>query len=64
MPLPGYAIRSSLQFHSDYRGEVHVILVNLSNEPFTVTRGTQIAQLVLSPTVQASIREVSSPEQP
>ena len=33
---------------SDYRGEVCVILVNLSSEPFTVERGERIAQLVLA----------------
>jgi dUTP pyrophosphatase len=33
---------------ADYRGEVCVILVNLSNEPFTVERGERIAQLVLA----------------
>jgi len=32
---------------ADYRGEVCVILVNLSSEPFTVQRGERIAQLVL-----------------
>ena len=31
---------------ADYRGEVKVILVNLSNEPFTVNPGERIAQLV------------------
>lgn len=33
---------------ADYRGEVCVILVNLSNEPFIVERGERIAQLVLA----------------
>lgn len=33
---------------ADYRGEVRVILVNLSDEPFTVEDGERIAQLVLS----------------
>lgn len=33
---------------ADYRGEVKVILVNLSNEPFTVEPGERIAQLVLA----------------
>ena len=33
---------------SDYRGEIGVILVNLSNQAFTVNRGDRIAQLVLA----------------
>lgn|SRR5574344_344265 len=33
---------------SDYRGEVCVILVNLSNSDFTVEKGERIAQLVLA----------------
>ena len=33
---------------ADYRGEVNVILVNLSDEPFVVERGERIAQLVLA----------------
>lgn len=33
---------------ADYRGEVRVILVNLSNEPFTVMPGERIAQMVVS----------------
>lgn len=33
---------------ADYRGEVCVILVNLSQEPFVVERGERIAQLVLA----------------
>lgn len=33
---------------ADYRGEVGVILVNLSSEPFTVVRGERIAQLVVA----------------
>lgn len=33
---------------ADYRGEVCVILVNLSNDPFTVERGERVAQLVLA----------------
>lgn len=33
---------------ADYRGEVGVILVNLSNEPFTVENGERIAQLVIA----------------
>ena len=33
---------------ADYRGEVKVILVNLSDEPFTIENGERIAQLVLA----------------
>lgn len=33
---------------ADYRGEVKVILVNLSNEPFTINPGERIAQLVVA----------------
>ncbi len=33
---------------ADYRGEVGVILVNLSNEPFTLEDGERIAQLVIA----------------
>ena len=34
---------------ADYRGEVGVILINHGKEPFTVTRGMRIAQLVVAP---------------
>jgi dUTP pyrophosphatase len=33
---------------ADYRGEIGVILVNLSNDPFTIEPGERIAQLVLA----------------
>jgi len=45
---------------ADYRGEVKVILVNLGQEPFAVTRGMRIAQLVLAPVVRAAMQEVQS----
>ena len=40
---------------ADYRGEINVILVNLGAEPFTVARGTRIAQLIIAPMMQATI---------
>lgn len=43
---------------SDYRGEVKVILANLSSEPFEVRRGERIAQLVPATVLQADFREV------
>jgi len=45
---------------ADYRGEVHVILVNLGAEDFVIRRGERIAQLLISPVVQAAWREVES----
>jgi dUTP pyrophosphatase len=33
----------------DYRGVVHVLLINLGSEPFTVNRGDRIAQMVVCP---------------
>jgi dUTP diphosphatase len=45
---------------ADYRGEVHVILVNLGAEPFVVERGARIAQLIFAPTVQAGVLEVAA----
>lgn len=43
-----------------YRGEVKVILINLGQEPFEVTQGMRIAQLVIAPVVRANIRQVPS----
>lgn len=43
---------------SDYRGEVSVVLINHGSEPFTVTRGDRIAQLVIAPVTQARLSEV------
>ncbi|MGY5352353.1 dUTP diphosphatase [Wenyingzhuangia sp. IMCC45533] len=44
---------------ADYRGEIGVILVNLSNEVFEVTDGERIAQLVIAKHEQAEWIEVS-----
>lgn len=38
---------------ADYRGEIGVILVNLSNESFTVEKGERIAQMVIAKHEQA-----------
>ncbi|WP_377843611.1 dUTP diphosphatase [Bosea sp. UC22_33] len=43
---------------SDYRGEVSVVLINHGNEPFTITRGDRIAQLVVAPVTHARLSEV------
>ena len=43
---------------ADYRGEIGVILVNLSKEPFRISRGMRIAQLVVARHARAVWREV------
>ena len=44
---------------SDYRGEIKVILINLSQESFKVEKGLRIAQMVVCPVVQAQLKEVN-----
>lgn len=43
---------------SDYRGEVKVILANLGEDDFQITKGDRIAQLVVSPVTHAAMIEV------
>ena len=54
-PRSGLALRHGITLpntpatiDSDYRGELMVALVNLGNEPFEVTRGMRIAQMVVA----------------
>jgi dUTP pyrophosphatase len=54
-PRSGLALRHGVTvlnspgtIDADYRGEVGVILINLGSEPFAVTRGMRVAQLVVS----------------
>ena len=44
---------------ADYRGEVGVILVNLSNEPFTIEPGERIAQMVIARHEQPEVVQVT-----
>lgn len=44
---------------SDYRGEVKVLLINLGDEDFVIERGMRIAQMVIAPVTQVSVREAS-----
>ncbi|MCP3061058.1 dUTP diphosphatase [Myxococcus sp. K38C18041901] len=64
-PRSGLALRHGVTLlnapgtvDADYRGEVQVILVNLSNEPFTLRRGDRVAQLVVAPVTTVSLSEV------
>ena len=43
-----------------YRGEIKVILINHGNEDFTITAGMRIAQVIISPVLQARFVEASS----
>jgi dUTP pyrophosphatase len=45
---------------ADYRGEVKVLLVNLGAEPFVITRGMRIAQMVVAPVTMVEPVEVES----
>ena len=45
---------------ADYRGEIKVILVNLSNLPFTIVPGERIAQMVFARCEQAQLEEAVS----
>lgn len=44
---------------ADYRGEIGVILINLSNEDFVIENGERIAQLVIAKYEQAELIEVN-----
>jgi dUTP pyrophosphatase len=64
-PRSGLALKQGLTclnspgtIDADYRGEIGVILVNLSKEPAVVKRGDRIAQLVIAPITRATLAEV------
>lgn len=44
---------------SDYRGPVGIILLNTGADPFEVTNGMRIAQMVVAPVVKATFEQVS-----
>ncbi len=66
-PRSGLALRHGITLpntpatiDSDYRGEIKVALVNLSHEPFTVTRGMRIAQMVIGRVEAVAFRTVEA----
>jgi dUTP pyrophosphatase len=66
-PRSGLALRHGIvlpnspgTIDEDYRGEVQVIVLNAGDVPFTIERGTRIAQAVLAPVVRARWQEVES----
>jgi dUTP pyrophosphatase len=63
-PRSGLAARNGISVlntpgtvDSDYRGEIHVILVNFGGESYAVERGQRIAQLVIAPVIRAQLLE-------
>jgi len=45
---------------ADYRGEIHVLLINLGSEPYAVERGFRIAQLVVAPIARAVLESADT----
>jgi len=45
---------------ADYRGEIQVVLINHGREPFAVTRGLRIAQMVIAPVAGARLVETAT----
>jgi dUTP pyrophosphatase len=63
-PRSGLALRHGIllpnapgTIDSDYRGEVQVILWNAGTEPFAISRGDRIAQLVVAPVARVELEE-------
>lgn len=61
-PRSGLAMKSGITclnspgtIDSDYRGEISVILINLSEEPFEIERGMRIAQMIFTEIAQAHL---------
>jgi dUTP pyrophosphatase len=66
-PRSGLAIKEGITVanapgtvDSDYRGEVKVGLVNLSDKAYTIRRGDRIAQMVVAPVTRVAWRQVAS----
>lgn len=69
-PRSGLALKNSITclntpgtIDADYRGEVKIILANLSNQPFIIERGMRIAQAVVCPIVHGELKLVENLEE-
>ena len=45
---------------SDYRGEIKIILINLSKKSFVVKSGDRVAQMILCPVAKGKLKEVTN----
>jgi len=66
-PRSGLAAKKSISvlntpgtIDSDYRGEIKIILINLSKKSFVVKSGDRIAQMILCPVAKGRLKEVKN----
>ena len=66
-PRSGLALKQGISLantpgtiDSDYRGEIGVILINLSDRPVAIRHGDRIAQIIVAPVLQASFVQVGA----
>ena len=66
-PRSGLAAKKSISvlntpgtIDSDYRGEIKIILINLSKKSYVVKSGDRVAQIILCPVAKGKLREVKN----
>ena len=66
-PRSGLAAKKSISvlntpgtIDSDYRGEIKIILINLSKKSFVVKSGDRVAQMILCPVAKGKLKEVTN----
>lgn len=66
-PRSGLALKNGITLlntpgtiDADYRGEIKVLLINLGQEDFVISRGMRIAQLVIAPVAQVQWQQVET----
>lgn len=66
-PRSGLALKNGITvlntpgtIDADYRGEIKVILINLGQDDFKISRGMRIAQMIIAPFTQVAWQEVES----
>ena len=63
-PRSGLALKNGITvlnspgtIDADYRGEIGVVLINMADEPFEISRGMRIAQMIVAPVTQLVWKE-------
>jgi len=66
-PRSGLAAKKSISVlntpgtvDSDYRGEIKIILINLSRKSFIVKSGDRVAQMIVCPVIKGKLKEVKN----